>query len=719
MSSCVQYPAVGCVVEYFDANAMQIAIVLEEVSGKLRLMLPNRRETKLAANRVLPWISAPVQGFSSMSRDEMVKVLEEARARRAKICEEMDVISLWELAQGEVDKAQASFFAELLDSEPSVDAVAAIGHALLSCRTHFRFVPPNFEIYDAETVARREEEKKKQEERDRFINEAGPFVRLLLAVASHKAELPARDKWPCEDVQARLEEILRKQMVDPDSSTTLWQTLVKGLNDDPLLSVRLLLAWGKLEPHHNYWLDKAGYDPGDTWWQKQEEAARTLADNPEIAALEACDLPFVSIDGDSTEDIDDAFYIEGHEDGSMTLTLALACPALGWPFGSKFDSLVRYRGTSVYLPEGDYHMLPRFLGTDALSLFAGKDRPALVFRQDIAKDGSVRELCSFEVRKVRLAANLRYAKCQEVLDGTASEDNPSLAYADMLKLAAKFSRKRKAYRISRGAVILDKREPQILLFGEGEDVKVELCPGKPSCEAQDMVAEMMILASASAAEWAVEKRVPFVFRTQSADIPPEYAGIWNDPVRMTEIMHCMVPSILETQPRMHAALGLSCYAPMTSPLRRYADLVNEAQILSFLACGAPKFAAKELDDILLGLHIALDGAGQIQRFRPRYWKLLFFSQKGEDAWWHGVVTEENDTQYSVSLPDYDIFLRGRKKLFDERTVPGSRVVLRIGRVNPLYNEMQILEVLPEEAMPQTAEYMDGFGMDENTQTGEE
>ena len=163
MSSCVQYPAVGCVVEYFDANAMQIAIVLEEVSGKLRLMLPNRRETKLAANRVLPWISAPVQGFSSMSRDEMVKVLEEARARRAKICEEMDVISLWELAQGEVDKAQASFFAELLDSEPSVDAVAATGHALLSCRTHFRFVPPNFEIYDAETVARREEEKKKQE----------------------------------------------------------------------------------------------------------------------------------------------------------------------------------------------------------------------------------------------------------------------------------------------------------------------------------------------------------------------------------------------------------------------------------------------------------------------------------------------------------------------------------------------------------------------------
>lgn len=719
MSSCVQYPAVGCVVEYFDANALQIAIVLEEVSGKLRLMLPNRRETKLAANRVLPWIGAPVAGFASMSRDDMVKVLEAAREKRAQLGAGMDAIALWELVQGEVDKAQAVFFAELVDSSPDVDAVAATGHALLACRTHFRFVPPNFEIYNAETVARREEEKKKQEEREKFIGQAAPFLRLLYTVASHRAELPPQDKWPEESVQARLEEMLRKQMIEPDASGTVWQTLVKGLNDEPLLPLRLLLAWGKLEPHYNYWLDKAGYAPGDDWWHRQEAAARALADNPNIARLEPLDLPFVSIDGDSTEDIDDAFYLEGHEDGSMTLTLALACPALDWPFGSKFDALVRDRGTSVYLPEGDYHMLPGFLGTDALSLRAGNTRPALVFRQDIDRDGRPKDLCTFEVRRVCLADNLRYRKCQEVLDGTAGEDNPALAHAAMLGLAAEFSRRRQAYRISCGAVVLNKLEPHIALEGEGSDVKVDLVPGKPASEAQNMVAEMMILASASAADWAVNKRVPIIFRTQSADIPQKYAGVWDDPVLMTEIMHCMVPSILETQPRKHAALGLSCYAPMTSPLRRYADLVNEAQILSFLADGTPRFAQKELDDLLLVLHMALDGAGQIQRFRPRYWKLLFFAQQGEERWWHGIVTEENDTQFSVALPEYDIFLRGRKKLFDERTVPGSRVVLRIGRVNPLYNEMQILEVLPEEAMPQQADYMDDFGVDENTATGEE
>ena len=724
MSSCVQYPTVGCIVEFFDASAMQIAIVLEEVSGKLRLMLPSRRETKLSANRVLPWTSAPLAGFSSMNRDDMVKVLEKAKQARDRISAETDVIALWELVQGEVDKATAVFFAELVNSDPDVDTIAATGHALLVCRTHFRFVPPSFEIYDAQTVARREEEKKKQEEREAFIAQASPFLRQLVQVAAGKASLPAEETWPEQAVQDRLEELLRQQMAEPETASTLWQALAKGLTDDALLPVRVLLAWGKLPAHYNFWFDRVGYAKGDAWWRKQEEAARALADNPAVAALPACDLPFVSIDGDATQDIDDAFHLVQHEDGSMTLSLALACPAFTWPFGSRFDLMVRQRGTSVYLPEGDCHMLPEFLGIGALSLFAGEERPALIFHQHLGPDGAPLALCTFELARVRLAANLRYKQCQDVLDDAAAADNPALVWKDMLQLAALFCERRTAWRIARGAVMLGRREPDIILSGEGSDTRVELVPGHAQNMAQNMVAEMMILASASAADWAVNKRVPVIYRTQSAELPPECAGVWTDPVRMAEIMHHMVPSILETQPRSHAALGLSCYAPVTSPLRRYADLVNEAQILAVLATGEPQFQTKELDDLLLTLHVALEGAGQIQRFRPRYWKLLFFKQQGEEKWWHGIVTEENEVQnqFSVSLPDYDIFLRGRRKLFDEKTVPGSRVVLRTGRINPLYNEMQILEVLPEEAMPmETADLaadMADFGMGEGTAPGD-
>lgn len=55
MSVCVQYPSAGCIVEYLEGNAIQIALVTEESGGKLRLLLPNRRETRLTTSRLLPW----------------------------------------------------------------------------------------------------------------------------------------------------------------------------------------------------------------------------------------------------------------------------------------------------------------------------------------------------------------------------------------------------------------------------------------------------------------------------------------------------------------------------------------------------------------------------------------------------------------------------------------------------------------------------------------
>ena len=89
----------------------------------------------------------------------------------------------------------------------------------------------------------------------------------------------------------------------------------------------------------------------------------------------------------------------------------------------------------------------------------------------------------------------------------------------------------------------------------------------------------------------------------------------------------------------------------------------------------------------------LDAAGQVQRFRPRYWKLLYFRQQGDKVWWDGVVTEENDMFVNVSLPAQGMYVRGKRRMFDERTCPGMAVQVRIGRVHPLYNEIQILEAV--------------------------
>ena len=63
----LQFPAPGCIVEYFESNTPQIGMVTEEARGRLRLLLPNRRETKLPSSRILPWTGPVVRAFPPSS----------------------------------------------------------------------------------------------------------------------------------------------------------------------------------------------------------------------------------------------------------------------------------------------------------------------------------------------------------------------------------------------------------------------------------------------------------------------------------------------------------------------------------------------------------------------------------------------------------------------------------------------------------------------------
>ncbi len=702
MSALVQYPSAGCVVEYLEGNAVQIALVMEENGGKLRLLLPNRRETRLTTARLLPW-SGPALS-ASLGKEEGVKALEACRHKREEAADAVPVRDIWEMAQGEVPEASALWFAELAGLPADADSVAACGRALLACKSHFRFQPPLFQVFDAETVEKRLQEQREREERESLIAGGAAFLRALLDVAGKKGVLTPEDDVPrpSPEVAARLRSLLFKRMADPETQEdeALWRMLSKGLPDVPHLPYQLLVAWGEIPPHYNFWLDRAGYAAGDDWWQPFREEVDRLLHDSAAAELPFCDLPFISIDSASTRDVDDAFFVAALPDGGWRLTLALACPALCWPFGGALDKAVLRRGTSIYLPEGDCHMLPECLGTDLLSLMSGEARPALCVTVDVRPDGGLGE-CSLQLARVRLAANLTYADSQDVLDAgdenrAPDADNPATAFSEQLRLGRELARARQAARIADGAVIMDRPDPYVSLVGEGADVRVYVSQDKPCPDTQPMVAEMMILASASVADWGAAHSLPLLHRTQDVALPREYAGVWSAPQDMTRIMRALIPSSLEVQARPHAALGLARYAPMTSPLRRYSDLVNEAQLTHMLLHGSPRWTAEELVPLLTSINVALEAAGQVQRFRPRYWKLLYFRQQGDKVWWDGVITEENDAFVSVSLPEEGMFLRGRRRLFDERACPGMAVQVRVGKVNPLYNEISILEAVTSE-----------------------
>ena len=392
MSDCVRYPAPGCVVEYMEGNAVQIALVTEEAGGRLRLLLPNRRETRLNSSRLLPWIG-PMHG-ADMGREDAVRVLESHKKNREDMAAQIPVMEAWELAQGEVEVAPASWFAELFESDPSTDHIAAYGRALLACKSHFRFQPPDFQVFSADMVEKRLEEEKIRLERESLIAGGAAFFRLLWDVVCRKRELPpppregaAFGEWPPQEVADRLEEVLFSRMIDPESQEweNIWRTLSKGLPDVPHLPLQLLVAWGKVPPHYNFWLDRAGYAPGDTWWQPcaDEVASLAAAGREPMAAfaqcgkegsLAPCDLPCISIDSATTRDVDDAFHVAAEDDG-WAVTLMLACPSLFWDFGGPLDKLVLHRGTSIYCRKATATCCQRCWAQTPIRCWRGKRAP--------------------------------------------------------------------------------------------------------------------------------------------------------------------------------------------------------------------------------------------------------------------------------------------------------------------------------------------------------
>lgn len=678
-----RYAGPGCVVEFMQGNQAHVAWVLEESSGRLRVYTLTKREEKLPMARVLPWMGPRYDG--AKDRSEISEILAAHQARREAAAGAIDALELWELAQGEVREETAIWFAGLIGESPDVDDVAAMGRALLRCKTHFKFHPPKFEIYTAETVERRLAEQALVEEREKVVVAGQAFFKALWQAwaSGDRGQVQALAAKLDPEAAARLAHMLRRLLADADDpeAAPLWTQVRKGLPEHPFQPLLLAQQWGIVPPHYNYLLDQADYQAGDGWW------AETLTAEVEAKKRAAADweaepepTPFVSIDSPTTRDIDDAFFAEPLPDGGTRLILALADPALDWDFDGPLDTAVVHRASSLYLPEGVSHMLPEVLGTGLYSLLAGEVRPSLVMEWEFSEAGEPR---SFAMRKtfVRLAENTTYAAVEAVLDGTDIPDHLERGY----RLALALRRRR----LENGAVIIERPEPEIVLSDYPDDVRVEvaLCPSYP--KAQLLVSEFMILGNAAAAEYAVSRGAALLFRTQDAALPPEIRGLHDDPVSIQRAVRELPPTLTELDPRPHASLAVPAYAMVTSPLRRYNDLINLAQLESLLRTGAPRWTRVELAGRLPELTARTEAVGRVQRFRPRYWKMLYLQRLCRERTFDGVLVDIGGGFASLSLPDLQMYVRATRETLGDNIYVGQRFALRLGKIDPLANEMRV------------------------------
>lgn len=688
--SLVQSPGVGCLVEFLLGNQPQLAWVLGESGGKLKAFTLNKREVSMPCTRVLPW-AGPSYGTEALSRAEISDKLIFHQTTRNSLLEKIDPLSIWELTQGQIKQASAEWFAQLFWDNPNSDEIAAVGRKLLECKTHFKFISPVFEIHPEDVVEQRLAEKTQALVRAKLIGAGNELFReLWTAWATHKPEDWQPEITLNKETAEILKNILLKRIAEPDrqdNDTGLWSGLRKGLPEHPLQALILALKWGIVPPHFNHHLWQADYDKLDTPVNSLDAEICSLANKIAIDSSRPLSVDFFSIDAPETQDVDDALYIEETPTGSYILDLALARPVFALRPESAIFKTALHKASSLYLPEAILHMLPENLSTDVFSLCAGKARPILHLHWKFDQEGNIL-VFSPSLAWGIIKEKLSYEVVEKELDS-------SVISRKDLHSGLKLAKLLRAKRLKSGAVIVERNEPRIVLEGYPENTNIEIFSEPELPLSHLLVSEFMILANQSIGVFAEENSIPLVFRTQNIEIPHDIRGVWSTPEDCHTVVRQLTRTLLEIRPVRHASLAVSAYAPITSPLRRAVDMVNMMQIQEYLSEGKPLWGSEELNSILDKLSLRLEAVAAVQRKRPRYWKLCYLQQCCKECFFTGVVVEENSHMVTLSLPDIQLSVRVNRDKLGEKIYPGQSFQLKLGKIDPLTNDIFVLEAQEE------------------------
>ncbi|GBU28188.1 ribonuclease II [Treponema sp. R8-4-B8] len=353
------------------------------------------------------------------------------------------------------------------------------------------------------------------------------------------------------------------------------------------------------------------------------------ASPPEESRRDLCRLAAFAIDSPWSNDPDDAVSIEA-EDGNSVLYVHVADPAASISFDSPEEKEARDRGATLYLPEGAVRMLAQ----DAIPIFAlglSEKSFALTFKLTIDKDGAVLDTEIFpSVVNVR---RMTYEEADRVMD---TEQADSAALRELFSLSRKIYNRRTAY----GAVNIDLPDVHITV----ENEKIEVTP-IIDYRSSFLVKECMIAAGEGAGNWAAGKGLPFPYISQEVEIQGKIFGGLAGSIQLRK---CMRPRTLSVKPGRHQGLGLDTYTQVTSPLRRYTDLLAHIQIRAFLRGNKPLSS----DDVSARLgfnEAAVTAAVHAERASDNHWKMVYLSDK-KDSVWDAVATENKGSRWAVIIP---------------------------------------------------------------------
>ncbi len=359
--------------------------------------------------------------------------------------------------------------------------------------------------------------------------------------------------------------------------------------------------------------DELGVSPG--FPSEVEAAAERAAGSPRLPDLDRTDIPFVTIDPESSMDLDQAVHLE-RDGAGYVVRYAIADVAAFVSPGDPVDVEAHRRGESMYGADSRIPLHPKVLSEGAASLLPGEARPALLWTIKVDESGEGTDV-HVERARVRSRAKLSYAGLQAQVDaGTADE---------MFTLLREVGEKRLHREAARGGVSLPLPEQEIDVDGERWtlefrrmlpveewNAQISLLTGMaaaslmvyarvgllrtlPPPENRD-VQRLHRTARALKIDWPAEQLYPDFIRSLDPDRPKHAAMIMACTLLLRGSGYVGFNGEVPAQPE-HAALA-SEYAHVTAPLRRLADRYA-GEICVALCAGAevPSWVLERLDDV--------------------------------------------------------------------------------------------------------------------------
>ncbi|MHC4839458.1 MAG: ribonuclease R family protein [Planctomycetota bacterium] len=343
------------------------------------------------------------------------------------------------------------------------------------------------------------------------------------------------------------------------------------------------------------------------------DEAEALPEDPDPSEFDGRadlrDLLVITIDPKDAKDHDDAISIETLDDGHVRLGVHIADVAHYVTPESALNYDASDRATSVYLPGRLIPMLPESLSAGVCSLHEGVDR---LCKSAFMTFNAAGELVRRELVNgvIRVRKFLTYEEVLPVLE--RGESCGDAKVDELVKTGRALADKLLAFRVRRGALLLEIPRPHVFVDDKGEVTSVE--PEKTD-PAHNLIEEFMLVANESVANFLWERGLPYIGRVhptpdeQAEETFGEYCDELNLHTPQFEkpgdlqqflqstrnhdhaeainyaLLRSLTRAVYKHGPAEHFALATDRYVHFTSPIRRYADTITHQVLKEYLTDG--------------------------------------------------------------------------------------------------------------------------------------